>query len=95
MVDKDGETMRFDRLVGLIADVSSCSGVTLRGPIRDKEVFGHYEAQVMSRKTVAVEALNAHGEYEILIEGSEAEVFAALSAAKRILDIQLQKRFTP
>ena len=85
--------MGADRLRGLVADVASASGVTLRGPTRGREVFGHYEAQVMSRKTVAVEALNAHGEYEILIEGSEAEVFAALAAAKRILDIQLQLRF--
>jgi len=85
--------MGADRLRGLVADVASASGVTLRGPTRGREVFGHYEAQVMSRKTVAVELLNAHQEYEILIEGSENEVYAALTAAKRLFDVGLQMRF--
>ena len=82
-------------MVGLVADLASASGVTLRGPIRGKEVFGRYEAQVMSRRTVLVEALNGHGEWEILIQGSEENVHVALSMAKRLLDIGLQKRFTP
>jgi hypothetical protein len=84
-----------DRLVGLVADVSSASGVTLKGPVYGRVVVGAYEAQVMSRKVVTVECLNAHGEYEILIQGKEEEVWAGLTAAKRLLDIQLQKRFTP
>ena len=85
--------MRVDRLVGLVADVASASGVTLRGPIRGRVVFGAYEAQVMSRKVVVVELLNAHGEWEILIEGSENEVYVALMAAKRLYDVALQLKF--
>lgn len=83
-----------DRLVGLIADVSSASGVTLRGPSYGRVVFGAYEAQVMSRKVVTIEAFNASGEWEILIQGGEEEVWGGLTAAKRLLDIGLQKRFT-
>jgi hypothetical protein len=85
--------MRVDRLIGLIGDVASASGVTLRGPIRGRVVFGCYESQVLSRGTVAVECLNAHGEYELLVGGSEAEVYAALTAMKRLYDIGLQMRF--
>jgi hypothetical protein len=84
-----------DRLVGLVRDVSSASGVVLRGPVYGRVVVGRYEAQVMSRKTVTVECLNAHGEWEVLIQGKEEEVWAGLTATKRVLDIQLQKRFTP
>jgi len=87
--------LKHDRLVGLVADLASASGVTLRGPVRDREVFGRYEAQVMSRRTVLVEAQNAHGEWEILIQGSEENVHMALVAAKRLIDIGLQRRFTP
>jgi len=85
--------VRVDRLVGLVADVASASGVTLRGPIRGRVVFGAYEAQVMSRKVVVVEMLNAHGEWEILIEGGENEVYVALTAANRLYDVALQLRF--
>jgi hypothetical protein len=85
--------VKSDKLVGLIADVASCSGVTLRGPFRGREVFGRYESQVMSRGAVAVELLNANGEYEIWISGSEAEVYAALTAMKRLYDVALQMRF--
>ena len=46
----------------------------------------------MSRKTVAVEVLNAHGEWEVLVEGSEEFVYGALMVAKRVLDIGLQMK---
>ena len=85
--------MLVDRFVGLMSDVSSVSGVTLRGPFRGKEVYGRYENQIMSRGVVSVEALNAHGEWEPLVCGSEVEVVKALVVAKRLLDIGLQLRF--
>jgi hypothetical protein len=85
--------LKNDRLVGLVRDVSSASGVVLRGPVYGRVVVGAYEAQVMSHKMVTIEALNAHGEYEVLIQGTEEEVWMGLRAAKRLMDIGLQQRF--
>ncbi len=86
--------LKVDRLANLVRDLASVSGVALRGPLRDRVVFGRFEAQVVSRRTVVVEALNAHGVWETLIQGSEENVYVALSAAKRLFDIGLQGRFT-
>ena len=85
--------MKNDRLRGLVADVASASGVSLFLHPVGRVVYGVYESQAMSRRVRRLDVVNAHGEQEVLIEGSEAEVFAALTAAKRILDIQLQLRF--
>ena len=93
MVDKDGETMKNDKLAGLVHDVANVSGVELVLNPPERVVYGRYEAQVMSRKVVRVDIKNAHGEWEILIEGGENEVYVALTAAKRLYDVALQLRF--
>lgn len=78
---------KVDPLLPLIQRVALLSGVTLRGPLRGREVFGRYEAQAMSRKTVSVEALNLHGEWEIWVSGSELEVRRTLEAVVRLLEV--------
>ena len=77
-----------DRLVDLMHDLANASGVQLKGPFRDRVDYGGYENQRMTRGTVMFEALNAHGNWEVVFSGSDREAAEFLTAAKRLFDIK-------
>lgn len=74
-----------DLLLG-VRRLSNASGVEIRLS-RGRVAVGSYEGQATSRKTVSLEVLNGHGEYEVLLEGSEWEVARFVASANRLYDV--------
>jgi len=78
--------LRRDVLADGAARLSNGCGVQLRS-YRGRVACGVYEASALYRHLATVEALNGHGEWEILLRGSELEVKRFIDAANRLMDL--------